>query len=230
VLRLAGYILSVFALLWLLRLLPGVGDVFQVPFLGFFLAAAILSALVGGWTAWAVTRRKTRNLEREFGAVETPHNQGKLGVLLLNAGRVRRALPHLERAAEGESDRAEWHYRLGVARLSLGDAHAAVLAFERALATDPEHAFGAPRLRLAEARLASNDAQGSLEAAQEFERWHGPTAESAFRTGAALRALGRRDESRRAFRRVAELAVVHSRGVRREGTGLAAKAWFLARF
>ncbi len=229
-LRLAGYILSVFALIWVLRLVPWIGDLFRIPFLSFFLAAAILSAGVGWWTARAVARRQTRAHEREFGAVDTPHNRGKLGVLLLNAGNGRRALPHLERAAEGEPDRAEWHYRLGVARLQVGDANAAVLAFERAIATDPEHAFGAPRMRLAEARLAAGDADGSLAAALDFEARHGPTAESAYRRGAALRILGRREEARRAFARVSELALSHSRGVRNEYAGLAVKAWFLARF
>ncbi len=228
-LRLAGYVLGVFALISVLRYVPGLGWLFGIPLLNFFLAAAILSAGIGWWTARAVERRRARGLERTFGSVDTPHNQGKLGVLYLTSGRARRALPHLERAAAGEPDRAEWHYRLGAARLELGDANAAVLALERALATDPEHAFGAPRLRLAEARLAARDAAGSLRAAEEFERHHGPTAESSYRRGLALRALGRRDEARRAFASVAELARTHSRGVRREGTWLGLKAWILAR-
>lgn len=228
-LRLAGYVLGVFALMWVLRYLPVVGGLFQIPLLGFFLAAVILSAGIGWWTKTMVDRRRTRSYEREFAAVDTPHNQGKLGVLLLAAGNAKRALPHLERAAAGEPERAEWHYRLGAARLALGDANAAVIALERAIAADPEHAFGAPRVRLAEARLAARDAAGSLAAAEEFERWYGATAESAYRRGLALRALGRGDEARRAFASVAPLARSHSRGVRREGTWIGLKAWFLAR-
>ncbi len=229
-LRLAGYVLTVFALLWILSYVPVIGAVFRIPFVGFFLAAAILSIGIGWWTARVVERRRLRGQVREFGGVDTPHNRGKLGALYLASGRVRQALPHLERAAEGEPDRAEWHYRLGVARLLAHDANAAVLAFERAVATDPEHAFGAPRLRLAEARLAANDAQGSLEAAREFESRHGPTAESAYRAGSALRALGRRDEARAEFGRVGELARAVARGARREDAWLGWKAWFLARF
>jgi len=230
VLRLAGYILAVFALIWVLRLVPGLGWLFGVPFLNFFLAALILSALVGWWTSRAVAGRRTRNLLRDFGAVDTPHNQGKLGVLLLANGRASRALPHLERAAEGEADRAEWHYRLGVARLATRDARGAVTALERSITTDSEHAFGVPHLRLAEARLVAGDAQGSLAAAQEYEHGHGPTAESAFRRGLALRALGQRKDARAAFQSVGELARAHSRGVRREGTWIGLKAWMLARF
>lgn len=229
-LRLAGYVLTVFALLWILRYVPVIGGLFRIPFVGFFLAAAILSVVIGWWTAHLVERRRLRAHERQFGAVDTPHNRGKLGALYLASGRVRQALPHLERAAEGEPDRAEWHYRLGVARLLARDTNAAVLALERAVATDPEHAFGAPRLRLAEARLAANDAQGSLEAAREFERFHGPTAESAYRVGTALRALGRREEARAELGRVGELARALARGARRESGWLGLKAWFLARF
>ncbi len=229
-LRLAGYILAVFALIWVLRLVPGLGWLFGIPFLNFFLAALILSAVIGWWTSRAVASRRTRNLQRDFGAVDTPHNQGKLGVLLLANGRASRALPHLERAAEGEADRAEWHYRLGVARIATRDARGAVSALERSVATDPEHAFGVPHLRLAEARLAAGDAAGSLAAADEYEHGHGPTAESAFRRGLALRTLGRREESRVAFQSVSVLARAHSRGVRREGTWIGLKAWMLARF
>ncbi len=228
-LRLAGYILAVFALIWVLRFVPGLGWLFGIPFLNFFLASILLSAGIGWWTARTVERRRARGFERQFGTVDTPHNQGKLGVLLLTSGRARRALPHLERAAAGEPERAEWHYRLGSARLLVGDANAAVLSLERAVATDPEHAFGAPRLRLAEARLEANSPAESLQAAEDFERSHGPTAESSYRRGLALRALGRRGEARNAFQSVSELARTHSRGVRREGTWLGVKAWLLAR-
>jgi len=230
VLRLAGYVLAVFALIWVLRFVPGLGWLFSIPFLNFFLAAAILSAGIGWWTSRAVERRRARRVEREFGAVDTPHNQGKLGAHLLAAGRARQAVPHLARAAAGEPDRAEWHYRLGAARLAVGEANAAVLDLERAVETDPEHAFGAPWLRLSEARLASGDAQAALQAAEQFERHYGPTAESAFRRGQGLRALGRRDEARAAFGSVSELARTHARGVRRDGAWLGLKAWLLARF
>lgn len=229
-LRLAGYVLAVFALIWVLRFVPGLGVLFSIPFLNFFLAATILSAGIGWWTSRAVERRRARRVEREFGAVDTPHNRGKLGVHLLAAGRARQALPHLVIAAAGEPDRAEWHYRLGSARLAVGAADAAVLDLERAVATDPEHAFGAPRLRLSEARLAAGDATRALQAALDFERHHGPTTESAYRRGLALRALSRGPESRAAFASVAELARAHSRGVRREGAWLGLKAWLLARF
>lgn len=228
-LRLAGFVLGVFALIWVLRFIPVLGGLFAIPFLNFFLASILLSAGIGWWTSRALERRRARAFERQFGNVDTPHNQGKLGVMLLTSGRARRALPHLERAAAGEPDRAEWTYRLGAARLGVGDAHAAVLALERAIATDPDHAFGTPRLRLAEAQLAANAPTESLAAADEFERSHGTTAESSYRRGLALRALGRRDEARRAFASVSELGRTHSRGVRHAGAWLALKAWILAR-
>lgn len=228
-LRLAGYVLLVFAVIFVLRHVPGLGFLFAIPFLNFFLAAAIVSAAIGWWTSRTVDSRRVRTLEREFGAVDTPHNQGKLGVMILARGRPRRAIPHLARAASGEPDRAEWHYRLGAARLAAGEANTAVLDLERAVQVDPEHAFGAPRLRLAEARLAVRAAAGSLAAAEDFERHYGPTPESAYRRGLALRALGRSGEARAAFTNVADLARSTSRGMRRDGTWMGLKSWFLAR-
>ncbi|MBL8862254.1 MAG: tetratricopeptide repeat protein [Planctomycetes bacterium] len=228
-LRLLGYVLAVFALIFVLRHVPGLGWLFGIPFLNFLLAAAILSAVVGWWTSRAVETRRLRRLEREFGAVDTPHNQGKLGALLLASGRARRAIPHLERAAQGEPERAEWHHRLGAARLAVGDPRAATLALERALAADPDHAFGVPRLRLAEARLAAGEAAGSLAAAEAFETRHGPSAESAYRRGLALRALGRQTEARAAFAAVPGLARTLGRAGRRAGAWWGLKAWFRAR-
>lgn len=228
-LRLAGYVLLVFAVIFVLRHVPGLGFLFAIPFLNFFLAAAIVSAAIGWWTSRTVDTRRVRALEREFGAVDTPHNQGKLGVLILARGRPRRAIPHLARAASGEPERAEWHYRLGMARLAAGEANTAVLDLEQAVQTDSDHAFGAPRLRLAEARIAARDAAGSLAAVEGFERHYGPTPESAYRRGLALRALSRSSEARAAFASVAELARSASRGMRRDGAWMGLKSWILAR-
>ncbi len=229
-LRLIGYILGVFALLFVLRMIPGIGRVFAIPFLGFFLSAAILSALLGWWANRAVERRQTRRVMREFGAVDTPHNQGKLGALLLERGRFRQALPLLEKAAAGEPGFAAWHYRLGEARLGSGDAAGAVEALRRAVAADPEHQFGGPFLALSRAELARGDAAAALAAAEEFERARGETAESAYRRGLALRSLGRRDEARAAFRAVGPAAAREALGRRRAGRGFALRAWWLARF
>ena len=46
--------------------------------------------------------RKLKNEIRALGAVESAHNQGKLGSLLLARGRAKKALEPLEKAAAGE--------------------------------------------------------------------------------------------------------------------------------
>ena len=45
-LRLAGYVLGVFALIWVLRFVPGLRWLFGIPILNFFLAATILSTSI----------------------------------------------------------------------------------------------------------------------------------------------------------------------------------------
>lgn len=210
--RLIGYFALVFAVCYLLRLIPGVGELFRIPFVGFMLAAAIVSAVISWSTVRAVDGRRTRVLERQLrGAVETPHNQGKLGSLILAQGHAARAIRHLERAAAGEPEVAEWSYRLGTAYARARRPVDAVRALAHAASLDEEHAYGSVLLRLAQAQLAARDAQASLATLERFERNHGPNPESAFRRGLALKALGRRDEARRVLSEVQRLAAQAAR-------------------
>ena len=204
-LRLAGFFVLVLLALAVLRELPLVGRVFRVPLLGFWLTAILVSVAASKLAADALDRRRQRALARSLGSVETPRNQGKLGALLLAQGHARRAVPPLERAVAGEPDSVEWHYRLGLARLSTGDAAGATSALARAVEMNEEHAYGAARLRLAEARAKAGDPEGALEDLRRFEASHGPNPESAYRRGAVLRRLGRRDEARGAFDEVRRL-------------------------
>ena len=116
-LRLIGFFILVFMLMGILQHVPIVGAVFRIPFLGFWVTAILLSVVLSRLAVRTVDRRRFTSLQRQLGAVETPHNQGKLGMLLLNQGQYRRAIPQLQRACEGEPDSAEWHYRLGCALL-----------------------------------------------------------------------------------------------------------------
>jgi hypothetical protein len=88
VLPLVGFFLLTFAVLWILRQIPGLGAIFGIPFLGFFLAAILVSALLARFGSQAVDKRRFRRAAVQFGTVETPHNQGKLGSLMLAAGRA----------------------------------------------------------------------------------------------------------------------------------------------
>jgi len=206
VLRLIGFFVLVLVLLQVLRALPVVGGVFQVPLLGFWLTAILLSVLFSKLAADALDRRKANALQRQLGAVDTPHNKGKLGVLLLTQRRYRKALPYLEQAYDGEPESTEWAYRLGVARLRSGDHDGAVEALERAIATNEEYAYGQVRMRLAETLAKRGDHEQALACLERFELNHGPNPESAFRRGSSLRALGRKPDARAAFEEVARLA------------------------
>jgi Flp pilus assembly protein TadD len=205
-LRLAGFFVATLVVLHFLRLVPVIGHVFDIPILGFWGAAILVSAAASKLADAALSRRRMHRRLRDLGHVETPHNQGKLGTLLAGDGRNREAIPHLERAVLGEPNVAEWRYRLGCALLRTRRPAEAAAALEQAAAIDEEHAYGAVLARLAEARLAAGNPEGALEAIRRRERNHGPDAESAYRRGLAEKAIGRKAEARASFAETRKLA------------------------
>lgn len=205
-LRLVGFFLLVLLALHVLRQLPIVGPFFDIPILGFWGAAILISLAASRWATFALDRRRTARRVQALGHVDTPHNQGKLGSLYVGARRFRAAIGPLERAVAGEPDVVEWRYRLGCALLGLRRPKEAAEALEAAAAIDEEHAYGTLLMRLAQARIASGDAAGSLEALDRRDRNHGPDAQSAYRRGLALKALGKRDEARASFQEASKIA------------------------
>lgn len=227
-LRLIGFFVLVLVVLQLLRHVPIVGAIFQIPILGFWGAAILVSAVASKFAVVAVDRSRFARRRRELGHVETPHNQGKLGALLLASGRAKAAIAPLENAVKGEPASVEWRYRLGSALLAAGRAADAAVELERAAAIDREHAYGALQMRLADALARGNRHADVLTALDQFDHDHGANAESAYRRGRSLRALGRRDEANESFRHAGDLA----RGVARyQRTYARTWAWraFLAR-
>jgi hypothetical protein len=213
--RLLGFFLLVVAAFVVLQKVPLFGALFRIPFFGFWLALILVSVVLSKFAKVAYDRRKLRALERELGAVETPHNQGKLGVLQANRGGHRRAIPCLERAIAGEPDFAEWHYRLGVSKLAVNDLEGARTALERVLQLNEDHAYGDALLRLAETSARQGEGESALASLARFEEHRGPNPESAYRRGRALGLLGRKDEARAALAEVGELAHRQARYQRR---------------
>ena len=204
--RLLLWFVAVFVVMQVLSAVPVLGRLFHIPFLGFMLAAVVVGFLGERLSRRLVSGRRLRSLERSLGGVDTPHNQGKLGALLVSQGRHRRALVPLERAIAGEPDVPEWHYRAGVALLGLGRAREAATELERAAELDEEYGFGSVLMRLAEAKAKQGEDEAVLATLARFERNHGPNPESAYRLARALRRLGRKDQAPAAFTEVLELA------------------------
>ena len=204
-LRLIGFFLTVLLVLSVARHLPVVGGLFQIPLFGFWLSAILVSVVGSKLAANWVDRRKERAMERRLGEVDTPHNLGKLGSLLLGQRRHARALGYLERAIEGEPEVAEWRYRAGCALLGLGRYGDAIEALEACAAMNEGHAYGQVLLRLAQAHQGNGQAAPALEALERHDTNHGSNPESAYRRGVALKALGRRDEAHAALGAVADL-------------------------
>lgn len=229
-LRLLGFFVLAAVLASVLGHVPLIGPLFRhTGLIGILISAALLSALMTRVGARMLSARKLRAELRALGAVGNAYGHGKMGALYLARGRARAALPHLEQAAAGEPEVAEWHYRLGLARLALRELEPALAAFERCAALEEEHAYGAAQMRRAECLQRLGRAQEALDALHVHERNHGPSPEAAYRRGVALRALGRKAEARTAFAEVGELARRAARYQRR-AAGLWALRAGLARF
>ena len=205
-LRLIGFFVLVLVCMRILSAVPVLGRLMDVPFLGFWVTAILVSAAIAKLASRSVDRRKLARQKQALGAVVTPHNQGKLGSLLLAAHDPKRAIAPLENAVRGEPTSVEWPYRLGCALLETKRPADAVVHLERAASMDEEHAYGAVQLRLAEALYESGRTRDALAALDRFDRNHGPNPESAFRRGRALRKDGRAKEARASFRAVKDLA------------------------
>ncbi len=224
-LRLLGFFVLALLLASVLGHVPLVGPLFRhTGIFGILLAAALLSAGLTRLGQRLLVARKLRAELRALAEVGNAFNHGKMGALYLARGRARQALAHLEEATRGEPEVAEWHYRLGLARLATRDPAGALAALERCVALEEEHAYGAAQMRRAECLQRLRRGAEALGALAVFERNHGPSPESAFRRAQALRALGQRAEARAALAQVNELARKATRYQRRSAGWWALRA------
>ena len=195
-LKLVGFFLATLVVLVVLREIPVLGRVFEVPILGFWGAAILVALVASRFASAGVARAGVKRKLRELQGVDTPHNLGKRGALLLASGRLRAALEPLRAAVRGEPESLEWRYRLGLAELATGSASAAVEALSEVARRDEEYAYGAVQLALARALEREHRFDDAHDALLVFERNHGASPESACRRGLLLKRLGRRDEAR----------------------------------
>ena len=226
-LRLVGFFVLVIVTHRVLSHLPVVNDV--LAFLGFFSfwAVAILVSVVASWGGERLVRhRRLQRRIRDLGTVDTPHNRGKLGGLLLAAGRVRSAVPHLEAAFAGQPDVLDWALGLGKASAALGKPDQAGPYFARVVQIDAEFGYGEAFLGLAEAALALGRPEDALGALADHDRRHGPNPRSAYVRGASLRALGKKEDARAAFGEVFALRSELPAYQRKDFASLAWKAFF----
>ena len=226
--RLLGFFVLVLVVLRVLQTVPVVGGWFR-GLLGFWLVALLVSAALARLAVLAASRRRLRQKIAELSNVDSARNRGKLGALYLAHGRPALAVELLAAALESDPENVEWRYRLGLARLALGERAEARAELERVLAADEEYAYGAAQLALAQTALAEGDAQAALGALERFEANHGESPESLYRRGRALKLAGRRAEARAAFARVPKLAARAPAFERRRQAGWVARS-YLARF
>lgn len=222
-LRLVLWFVAVLLVMRLLQALPGIGGWFH-GLLGFWLVAILLSVAGAHLTRKLTERRRLAARLRELTHVDSSHNQGKLGTLYLTHGRPRRALEPLRAAVAGEPDDPQWRYRLGCALQRVGRPEDAVEELGQAARLDEEHAYGAVQLRLAEACLAARAPDAALEALETFDRNHGENPESLYLRGRALSGLGRKDEARAAYARVAQAARSGAAFQKKDGMRFVARA------
>lgn len=224
-LRLVGFFALVLVAFNVLAMLPVVGPLLQrLGFLGYWVVAILVSVLVARASERLLESRRHRKRLRDLGAVDTPNNQGKLGLLYLQTGRLRSAVPLLEAAFRGQPEVSDWAYGLGRAKMAQRDYQAAGEYFARVVTDDPDHGFGGAFLGLAAAALALGRPEGALEALAGHELRRGKTPKGAYLRGRALKALGRKAEAREAFGEVLEFGGRLPAYQRREYLGLAWRA------
>jgi tetratricopeptide (TPR) repeat protein len=228
--RFLGFFLLVFALLSLLRMVPVIGGLFQIPLLGFFLAAMIVSMVAARLGTQVVSNRKFSDEIKRLGTVDTPHTLGKLGRMLEMSGKHAKAVEPLQQAIAGEPEMVEWHYRLGCAQLGLRDFAQAIKHLEDARQLDEEHAYGGVLLALAEAQRLGGEGQAALASLERYEVLQGPTPESAFRRGQVHTKLKDSQRARAALDEVGQLAAQQPKYQRSDGRRWAAKALFAKLF
>lgn len=228
--RFLAYFFLVFVTLFVLRQLPLVGGLFQIPLVGFFLAAMVVSALVARGGQVMTNRAHAKRQMRELGEVDTPQRRGKLGRLLLQNGRAREAVDHLRAACDADEETVDWPYRLGVALLESGEAEEATMWLNKAREMDEGFAYGGVLLKLSEAALALGDFEAALEALERYEVFQGPSPEQAFRRGRVLKAMGRREEAKASLESVTQLAARAPKYQRAEARAWAARAFWAKLF
>ena len=224
--RFLGYFLLVFLAMILLRQVPLIGGLFRVPLFGFFLSAAVVSALVARGGQHLAQRRSFAREARDLGVVDTPQRRGKLGRLLVMKGRAREAVPHLLAALEHDPENVEWRYRLGTAYLQRGEAALAVDALREAVSRDERHAYGDALMQLGLAELAAGDGEAALAALERVERMEGPTPAEMYHKGVILKSIGRKDEARACFARLPELVKQAPKYQKAEARGYAMRAFW----
>ena len=230
-LRLIGFIVVAIVLTRVLGHVPLIGGFFRgTGLFGIWITAILLSLGMTHYGKRAIVARRDRAQLQALEAVDNPHNHGKAGALLLAQGRPSRAIPHLEQAVAGDPDSPEWRYRLGCALASARRHDQAALHLARCVEIDEEYAFGAAQMRLAAALFAAGNHGAAVAALDVVDRNHGPSPESAYRRGLALKALGQRDEARASLREVSRLAASAVRFQKRSANAWVFRAWLAGLF
>ncbi len=199
------YIIAFILASFVLRHVPVIGGLFR-GLLGFYLLLVLFAAAAAIVGRVLVRRRRLAEQVRVLSLVETPHNQAKLGTLLLGEGRPRAALAPLEYAHSKEPRNPEWGVALGDVYRALGRHREALERYDAVLAFAPEHGFGGLLARRAAALESIGDVDGALETLRSLEAAHGAAPESAARIGMLLRRTNHKDEAREHFRRAIQLA------------------------
>ncbi len=232
-LRLIGFFVLVIFTRRVLEIVPVVGDVLRsLGILGFWVVAIFVGWYLNHLGAKLLSKRNLDTQVRDLGNVDTPRNQGKLGLLFLDSGKPRAALAPLRNAHAAQPDSNEWRYGLARVLLSLGQHDEAADHFQFVASQDASYGFGRVLLGLAEARLDSSSPNGSDIALQALDRHdsdRGATPESALLRGLVFKRSGRKDEARAAFASVGGLARHLPAAYRRTAFPYQVRAFF-ARF
>lgn len=112
--------------------------------------------------------------------------------------RPKRALALLDEARTRHPDDAELLYLIGLSRLKLGQAEAALEPLVRAVQEDPRVGFGDPYLKAGDALMKLARHEDAEDAYEHFVATNSSSLEGYVKLARARAALGRRDQARAA--------------------------------
>ena len=150
--------------------------------------------------------KTARDLRARLVDFENAADLTSLARLYLDAGRTREALPLLARAFELEGDHARTAWLFGRALDAHGQPQQAAMAFEAALARDPDIGFGEGLLDRGRNAVRLHDAEAARWTAEAHERRNGPTLQNLWLQAEAARIAGDATRREAILRRALEVA------------------------
>ncbi len=203
-----------------------------------FLTAYVAPGLIQGvaadvnhfWRRIRTRKRDIEELERKIVHLDRPYHMNQLGVIYLSQGRISKAQPWFEKAAEKDTESLDAKYHLACCHFSQKRYQQAAELLEQVHSRKPEHDYGMAYLRLAQSQQFLGNHSQAAEVYQTMLRYYPGHPEGTYHYALLLGEDHSHEEAKRLMQEVI-FTVRHSPGFhRRRNRHWAFKArWWLWR-